>query len=123
MATTTTFTVTLTNVNPKALAAILTLAAKHEGVTCTPVANVAPKVSKVFDATTCESIPMGKLSEALDGVRGPGMLQRVAAMFSIDYGMASTLVSAESAARKDKRDTMFVVPAKAPAIRAIIESL
>jgi hypothetical protein len=85
---------------------------------------VVEPVKKVYDDTTCTRIPMGKLTTALDPLRGTGMIERVKiALTNGDYSLASTLVSAESASKKDKRDYLLVVPAKAEAIKAIVDKL
>jgi hypothetical protein len=121
--TTTTITITVT---AEALMAIVT--GKYKGITlagqvaASPAAD-QPIAKKVYDESTCASIPVGNLSTTLDALRGSGMIKRVSDQFGIDYSMASTLVSAESAAKKAKRDTLFIVPTKAEAIKAIIAKL
>jgi hypothetical protein len=79
---------------------------------------------KIYDESTCESIKSNAaLDKALDELRGSGMIKRVQDKFSCDYGVASTLVSAHAAAKKAKRETLLVVPAKAEAIKAIVSGL
>lgn len=112
-------------VTPEVLAKIITGAIKGIALAGQPGAAVIeqPKAAKVYDETTCVSIESNKiLDETLDGLRGSGMIKRVQDCFKCDYGVASTLVSAHSAAKKAKRDAMLIVPAKADAIKAIVES-
>jgi len=79
---------------------------------------------KVYDESTCVSVGSNAaLDAALDELRGSGMIKRVQERFTCDYGVASTLVSAHAAAKKAKRETLLVVPAKAEAIKAIITGL
>ena len=124
MAITTTFTVSFTT-DSKALAKALTALAKL-GIAPTVTTDAIAKAEqpkKVYDETTCTKVLMGKLTDALNPLRGTGMIERVKATFGIDYSLASTLVSAESASKKDKRDYLLVVPAKAEAVKAIIAKL
>ena len=79
---------------------------------------------KVYDESTCVTVQGNDaLDKSLDALRGPGMIKRVQETYQCDYGVASTLVSAHAASKKAKRDTLLIVPAKAQAIRAIVDGL
>jgi hypothetical protein len=119
--TTTTITVTVT-----AEALLNIFSGKYKGITMTGMTTptVAEQPKKVYDETTCTKVPMGKLTDALNPLRGTGMIERVKiALTNGDYSLASTLVSAESASKKAERDYLLVVPAKAEAVKAIIAKL
>lgn len=123
---TATFTLTLTDLDAKTMAKAIVAMAK---LGLTPAVSssavpATPAVKKVFDETTCVKIEgVEKLSAALDPLRGPGMVERVRTAFAVDYSLASTVISAEAAARKNKVSYLFVVPGKADAISAIINQL
>ena len=88
------------------------------------MSNTQESKSKVYDESTCVSVGSNAaLDAALDALRGSGMIKRVQDKFGCDYGVASTLVSAHAAAKKAKRETLLVVPAKAEAIKAIVAGL
>ena len=126
MSKTTTTTITVT-VTADALMSIFS--GKYKGVTMAGVTTpatpaIAPKAPTVYDATTCDAIPgADKLTAFFNPLRGTGMLARVCETLKVDYSMANTLVSAEAAARKAERTTLFIVPSKASAVRAIIDTL
>lgn len=94
------------------------------GLTVKTTAIVEPKVAKIYDATTCVKIDgAGKLSAIFDTMRGGGMMARVRDALGCDMGLASTLVSAEAASKKNKVDYLYIVPNKAEAVKLIIDTL
>lgn len=123
MATSHTFTLTFTcdsKIMPKAIAAL----AKYGIAPHIELEKSEPVAPRVYDASTCESIPGAKkLTKALDPLRGKGMLQRVADTFGIKTNLATTIVSAEAAARNAERDILFIVPDKAEAVKAVLASI
>lgn len=120
--TTTTITVTVT---ADALLKIVTGAMK--GVTLSGMATTAinePAKPKTYDATTCTVIKgNAKLDSLLEGYKGEGALKRLMAENGLDYTVASPLLSAWKAARKAKRDELFIVPSAAEKAKAFVDSL
>lgn len=91
-------------------------------ITSTPDADVV-KPAKVYDDTTCDRIALADVGEALAAFRGPHMFERLHDATNAPMPVISCLSSAESAARRDGRDYMFIVKDKAQAVREFIAQL
>lgn len=83
-----------------------------------------PVAPKTYDAITCTAIKgNAKLDSLLESYRGEGALKRLMAENALDYTVASPLLSAWKAAKKAKRDDLYIVPKVAAQAKAFVDSL